>query len=110
MTVDSGPALITHCAVEAYSVLTRMPPPHRAPAELVAEFLSDRFPQEHLALGPTRRSSFISDLVRAGVSGGATYDGLVATVAAEHGATLVTLDRRAMTTYERLGAPFLLLA
>lgn len=110
MTVDTGPLLIAQCGLKAYSVLTRMPPPHRAPAELVAEFLSDRFPEGHLSLGPVRRNSFISDLVRAGVFGGAAYDGLVATIASEHNATLVTLDRRAVTTYERLGTPFLLIA
>ncbi len=91
-------------------MLTRLPPPHRAPAELVAEFLRDRFPVGHLALGSARRNSFISDLVRVGVSGGAAYDGLVAAIAAEHDATLLTLDRRATATYERLGTPFLLIA
>ena len=87
-----------------------MPPPHRAPADLVAEFLSKRFPRDHLALGPARRNALISDLIQAGVSGVAAYDGLVASVAAEHDATLLTLDRRATVTYERLGASFLLIA
>lgn len=76
----------------------------------MAEFLGKRFPNDHLALGPARRNSLISDLIQAGVSGGAAYDGLIASVAAEHDATLLTLDRRAIATYERFGASFLLLA
>ena len=76
----------------------------------MAEFLGKRFPSDHLALGPARRNSLISDLIQAGVSGGAAYDGLIGSVAAEHDATLLTLDRRAIATYERLGASFLLIA
>ena len=91
-------------------MLTRLPPPHRAPADLVAEFLSKRFPRDHLALGPARRNALTSDLIQARVSGGAAHDGRIASVAAEHGATLLTLDRRATVTYERLGAAFLLIA
>ncbi len=91
-------------------MLTRFPPPQRAPADLVAEFLSKRFPRDHLALGPARRHALISDLIQARVSGGAAHDGRIASVAAEHGATLLTLDRRATLTYERLGAALLLIA
>jgi predicted nucleic acid-binding protein len=76
----------------------------------VAEFLGKRFARDHLALGPARRTSLISELVQAGVSGGAAYDGLIASVAVEHDATLLTLDRRAIATYERLGASFLFIA
>ena len=91
-------------------MLTRLPPPHQAPANLVAEFLSKRFPRDHLALGPARRDALISDLIQVGVSGGTAYDGLIASVAAGHDATLLTLDRRATVTYERVGAAFLLIA
>ena len=44
------------------------------------------------------------------VVGGATYDALIALTAAAHGATLVTLDRRAISVYQRCGAAFDLLA
>jgi predicted nucleic acid-binding protein len=43
------------------------------------------------------------ELARSGVAGGATYDGLVALAAREHGAVLVTRDARARSTYEALG-------
>jgi hypothetical protein len=41
--LDEGPSLIVHCALETYSVLTRLPVPHRAPADLAAQFLAARF-------------------------------------------------------------------
>ncbi len=37
------------------------------------------------------------------ISGGATYDALVAATAEHHSALLVTLDHRAWSTYRRLG-------
>ena len=91
-------------------MLTRLPAPHRAPAELVSTFLDDRFGADHLALDAPGHRTLVATLINAGVSGGAAYDGLIAVVAAQHGATLLTLDRRATTTYERLGTPFCLLA
>ncbi len=36
------PRLPAHVAVESFSVLTRLPPPHRAPAVLVRDFLVGR--------------------------------------------------------------------
>jgi predicted nucleic acid-binding protein len=36
--------------------------------------------------------------------GGSTYDALIAFTAAEHEATLRSLDRRAVATYEAIGA------
>jgi AbrB family looped-hinge helix DNA binding protein len=44
------PRVPAHVLVEAYSVLTRLPPPHRAPARLVATFLAERFREAPLAL------------------------------------------------------------
>ena len=41
--LDQGLRLIAHCAVETYSVLTRLPPPHRAPGALVRDFIRARF-------------------------------------------------------------------
>jgi hypothetical protein len=38
-----------------------------------------------------------------GIAGGATYDAFIGRIAAHHNATLLTLDRRALTIYERLG-------
>lgn len=99
----SRPRLVAHCALEAYSVLTRLPAPWRVPAPLVTAFLEDRFPSDPLVLTPTALRRVVSELEQRGVSGGAAWDGLVALTAATHGATLLTLDRRAEGTYRRCG-------
>ena len=44
------------------------------------------------------------------LSGGAIYDALVGASAAYAGATLLTLDRRAVRAYEAVGVDFRLLA
>jgi hypothetical protein len=44
-----------------------------------------------------------------GLAGGSVYDGLVALSAAAHGATLLTLDRRAEPTYHACGARYRLI-
>ena len=41
--LDIGLRLVEHCALETYSVLTRLPPSHRASGEVVREFLQARF-------------------------------------------------------------------
>jgi predicted nucleic acid-binding protein len=98
-----GAALVAHCALETYSVLTRLPPPHRAPRQLVHEFLSAQFPDPHLVLAPEEQRRLTARLVDLQIDGGAVYDALVALTAASAGATLVSCDRRARATYERCG-------
>lgn len=99
--LDGGLRLPEHCALETYSVLTRLPPPHRAPAELVRDFLLTRFPEPLLRLSPRGYRKFISSMPGREVTGGAAYDALVAAIAAEHGCELVRCDRRAAPIYER---------
>jgi len=104
--VDGRPRLVAHCALEAFSVLTRLPVPHRVPGEVVVGFLEDRFPDEPLTLAPRLLRELVRDLHGHGVSCGAVYDGLVGCTAAANGATLLTLDRRAEVTYVRCGVRF----
>lgn len=96
-------ALCGHALAETYSVLTRLPGDLRlAPAD-AARLLRERFAAP-LVLAPdtfTRLPDLFGD---AGIAGGATYDGLVALAAIEHGADLATRDARARATYEALGA------
>lgn len=93
----SGQAL-----AETYSVLTRLPGPARvAPADAVV-LIDDNF-GEALVLSAAVAQDAHRELAARGVAGGATYDGLVALAALEHGATLVTRDSRARATYEGLG-------
>ena len=101
--LDGGLRLIEHCALETYSVLTRLPPPHRISGEVVRDFLAARFPHPLLRLSEPVYKSFILGLVDHGVTGGAVYDALVAATAAGCGAELVSCDRRALTVYERYG-------
>jgi predicted nucleic acid-binding protein len=101
--LDGGLRLIEHCALEAYSVLTRLPAPHRTAGHVVMEFLQARFPQPFLRLtGPAYRE-FVHGLADAGIVGGAAYDALIATTAARCKAELVTCDQRALPVYERYG-------
>ncbi|HEU5323462.1 MAG TPA: type II toxin-antitoxin system VapC family toxin [Methylomirabilota bacterium] len=101
--LDGSLRLVEPCALETYSVLTRLPAPHRAPGDLVRDFLSARFRQPFLRLSAPAYREFLLRLPDHGVSGGATYDALVAATAASHGAELTTCDRRAAPVYERYG-------
>ncbi|MGQ0429500.1 MAG: type II toxin-antitoxin system VapC family toxin [Gammaproteobacteria bacterium] len=108
--LDAGLRLIDHCALETFSVLTRLPPPHRVAAVLVREFLAARFPQPYLRLDEPAFRAFVGGLDAMGIAGGSVYDALVAATAAAYGIELVTCDRRALPTYERYGVMVKLLA
>jgi predicted nucleic acid-binding protein len=95
--------------VEAYSVLTRLPPPHRAPADVAAAFLRERFPEAPLALSGPAQRELVSMAARAGLVGGTIYDALVAATAKRSSATLLTRDRRAIPAYEAIGVRYELL-
>jgi hypothetical protein len=103
-------ALPAHAALEAYSVLTRLPGGLAVPAAAAAAVLADRFSGQLLSLAPSKRAQVLQTLAGAGVFAGAAYDGLVALEAAAHDRVLLTLDQRAMATYQRLGVPFRLVA
>ncbi|MBI4699934.1 MAG: PIN domain-containing protein [Deltaproteobacteria bacterium] len=87
-----GPAL-----VESYAVLTRLPAPHRlAPADAwrVLE-ASLRRPARLVSLSAAEHWELLALLAAAGIAGGATYDGLIATAARKAGAgVLVTWNLR----------------
>jgi predicted nucleic acid-binding protein len=108
--LDGRLELIEHCALETYSVLTRLPPPHRVSAELVRDFLAARFPRPFLRVAPEAYRDFILGLPGRGIVGGAAYDALVAATAAACDAELVSCDRRALSVYERYGLRTLFLA
>ncbi len=92
-----------HAALEAYSVLTRFPAPHRASAADVREFLRQSFDDNWLTLRGTAVAQLVDELATRGVHGGATYDGLIGLTARAAGLKLVTRDLRARKTYELLG-------
>jgi predicted nucleic acid-binding protein len=103
------PRLPAHVVIESYSVLTRLPPPHRAPAAVVVAFLSARFPGAPLTLSGAAQRSLVGLAAREGLTGGAVYDALVAATAKRAGATLLTRDRRAIIAYEAVGVRYELL-
>lgn len=95
-------ALSGHALAETYSVLTRLPGDLRLTPADAARLLDERF-GDPLLLGPERARSLPEELSRLGIAGGAVYDALVASAAAEHGADLATRDVRAKATYETIG-------
>lgn len=92
-----------HALLEAYSVLTRLPPPLRAEPDDVRHALRARLSTPPLALDAEAHVELLGELARAGIGGGATYDALVGVTARRAGAELLTLDRRAVRVYEALG-------
>ena len=100
----SRPRLIAHAAVESYSVLTRLPPPHRASPDIVHAFITGRFTEPFLILSETGYQELLATVAAGQILGGPGYDALIAFTAAEHHATLMSLDQRAAATYETAGA------
>ena len=90
-------AVPAHALVEAYAVLTRLPPPHRiAPADAWA-VLSASFvePATLVALEGPAHAVLLARLAAAGTGGGRSYDALIAGQAATAGAdVLLTLNPR----------------
>jgi predicted nucleic acid-binding protein len=98
--VTSVPA---HTLLECYSVLTRLPGEHRV-ATATAGQLLDELQLGSLECPADRHRALVQRLSAAGIGGGAIYDGLVGETARYHGLTLLSLDRRARTTYDAVGA------
>jgi len=103
-TLVDDPRLTAHTALEVYSLLTRLPEPFRADPGTVVEFLRRTFPAQRLVLARAQQQRLPSRLADLGVAGGAVYDALIALTTLGAEADLLTLDQRALTTYERCGA------
>jgi hypothetical protein len=103
-TAAAGAVIPAHARLETYSVLTRMPPPHRLEPGIVGDLLESWFPAAR-TLVPS--DGLARDIVRrcrdAQIGGGAVYDALVGLTTAEAGEVLVSRDVRAARTYRRLG-------
>ncbi len=95
--------LVAHADLESYSVLTRLPEPFGAEPQLVAEYLQRDFPGKRMVLPESERRGLVARLAGLSIAGGAVYDAMVAVTAAHHGYRLLSCDRRAAPTYERLG-------
>ena len=97
------PDLPAPVALEAYAVLTRLPPPHRASAGIVRDFLARAFPVAWLTLPDDGWPRLLDALRDLGVMGGASYDAVIGLTALHNGRELLTLDRRAHRTYDLVG-------
>lgn len=103
--------VIAHCMVETYSVLTRLPAPHRIEAQVVEAYLRielERLPM--VALPAREHGGIVRACAGEGITGGAVYDAVIAATAARARAMLLTFDRRARPTYAAIGAQHELLA
>jgi predicted nucleic acid-binding protein len=100
--MGDAPGLIVHVAFETSSVLSRMPEGQRMEASFVLDALEREFPEPWLALDAVGQRSCLRRAVDAGLHGGALYDALIAATAREHGATLLSADRRAREAYEAM--------
>jgi len=69
-----------HVLLECFSVLTRMPSPHRHPPEAVERLLLDNFATDAEIPGIDRDLTWstIRDLAAAGLIGGQVYDAVIA--------------------------------
>lgn len=104
--LDRGVALIAHAALETYSVLTRLPPPHRVAPAAAHAYLTDASSSNYLTLDARSYRDLIDHLAEHRVIGGASYDALIGLTAKAAGATLLTRDVRAVRIYERMHVDF----
>ena len=96
--------MVAHAAVESYSVLTRLPPPHRAHPSIVHAFMTERFTDPFLTLPEAGYHELLATVAARRILGGPACDALIALTAAEHQATLLSLDQRAAAIYKAVGA------
>jgi predicted nucleic acid-binding protein len=102
--------LPAHVALEVLSVLTRLPPPHRANSAIVVDFIEARFREPLLTPPGSVQRKLMREASEHGITGGSLYDALVAATTRHAGATLLTRDRRAVRVYEALGARYQLVS
>lgn len=97
--------LPAHGVLETFSVLTRLPTPHRLSARDATAALA-RLPFDTVALPAGDVVDLVAILGERGIGGGATYDALIGLTAARHRLVLLTSDRRAASTYDAVGARY----
>jgi len=88
--------LASRTLVEAYSVLTRLPAPHRLAPDDALSLLELNFRSARVeSLGADATWPFLASLPARGVAGGAVFDAEIVAVVHQAGAeTMVTLDRK----------------
>ncbi|MDH3598078.1 MAG: PIN domain-containing protein [Candidatus Tectomicrobia bacterium] len=106
--LERGEALFVaaHTLVEAYSVLTRLPPPYRlSPADALA-LIEENFiePTRIITLEARSYRTFLRRVRDEGIHGGRTYDAIIATCALKARATtLLTFNKSHFLPFEERG-------
>ena len=100
---DDERVMPAHAAFETAAVLSRMPEGYRTNAAVVLDAIERVFLRPWLTLDGEAARACLAKAVAAGIRGGALYDALIAATAREHGATLLSADRRARGAYEAMG-------
>ena len=67
-------------------------------------FITERFTDPLLTLSENGYQGLLATVAAGQIPGGPAYDALIAFTAAEHNATLLSLDQGAAATYETVGA------
>jgi predicted nucleic acid-binding protein len=82
--------------IESYSVLTRLPAPHRLRREVAYQLLHGSFAGARvISLSQGTAWTFLQDCVEMGTLGGRVYDAVIASAAIEAGASeLLTFNAR----------------
>lgn len=82
--------------VESYSVMTRLPSPHRLNPEIAYQLLQESFSDVQIAaLSPRNAWMFLGEWVAASISGGRVYDAVIASAAiAARASELLTFNPR----------------
>ena len=83
--------LPAHAVLECYSVLTRIPPPHRLPSSAARQLLEENFFNNATVAGvrPAEAWMVLQSLAALGLGGGRVYDAAIAHCAAAAGATVL---------------------
>lgn len=100
------PRLTAHSQLETYSVLTRLPGDARVQPADAARLLQSISPDGPLVLDASAMTSWPTRFAGIGISGGASYDAMIALEALANGMLLLTRDARAISTYQRSGVDF----
>lgn len=109
VALNSTKVAVGHALIETYSVVTRLPAPHRVSPQVISKFLASRFLEDPLVLNGAQVADLLVGLGAEGIAGGRIYDALIGATARYHQCELVTLDARAALTYEKIGCRYQLL-
>ena len=101
-------ALPAHVLLETYSVLTRLPAPHRVDPATAASAIG-MVRRRAVGLPAEEHQRLVGALAGSRIRGGAIYDALIAATARHNDLILLTRDRRARQTYDSVGVRYMML-